>query len=337
MNPWTTKNGTAPSDAAARYDWGDTSNRRRCAWTRASSAAVTTTTAGTDPRLTTYLVRANTTPFDPNAAPIVNQGTCSGLQIPGFDKIVQRRHAEPGRWRLRRPDGERVPPMGARVHVRPLDGARRSDYLLQIRTNVAARRERGRSGQRAENTGGSNRFAVRAAWVTGGSSFTVGTYTSPPTSIDSNGITIAGVGYMGLFANAAAGAARPNFYMARVLPGAAARRCACACSTSATAAGACGSPTLTFKKPGGANWDSCKVRIGESNAFVNLRAVQLPRPGANGLWTTVDIPIPATYSCTIASATDCWTTMTYALAGCGWRCSTPRPGPRRSWGTPSVS
>ena len=42
--------------------------------------------AGANPPLTTYLVRANTTPFDPNAAPIVNQGTCAGLQIPGFDK-----------------------------------------------------------------------------------------------------------------------------------------------------------------------------------------------------------------------------------------------------------
>ena len=119
---------TAPSRPTrpTRYDWGDT-----------SATATGVTGAGkfctgdnhdyapTMP-VTIYVVRANTTPNDPTAAPVVNQGTCAGLQIPGFDKTLSGGTLNQGECRLRRAAGERVPPVGARVHVRPLDGARRS-------------------------------------------------------------------------------------------------------------------------------------------------------------------------------------------------------------------
>jgi Flp pilus assembly protein TadG len=311
VNPWTTNNGTAPNDAAARYDWGDTSNRP--AGTPNAGKFCTGDNRDGTPPLTTYLVRANTTPFDPNAAPIVNQGTCSGLQIPGFNKAFNGGTLNAGSPTY---DPQMASVFRQWVPVCMLDpsAAPAGDYLLQIRTNVALGGSAGGPGS-APNTGGSNRFAVRAAWVTGGSSFTIGTYTAPPTYAGNGGIKIAGVGYMGLYANAAAGASAPNFYMARVLPGGN-QTLRVRLFDIGDCGGCAGSPTLTFKKPGGANWDSCKVRIGDSNAFVTYTPCSFPDT-ANGLWTTVDIPIPNSYSCSIATATDCWTTMTYALGGSG--------------------
>ena len=312
-NPWTTKNGTAPTDAAARYDWGDTSNRVAGTPNAGKFCSGDSHDAGATPPVTTYLVRANTTPFDPNAAPIVNQGTCAGLQIPGFDKAFNGGALNAGSPTY---DAQMASVFRQWVPVCMFDpsSAPAGDYLLQIRTNVALGGSAGGPGS-APNTGGSNRFAVRAGWVTGGSSFAVGTYSAPPNYVNSNGITIAGVGYMSLYANAAAGAAAPNFYMARVLPGGS-QTLRVRLFDIGDCGGGCGSPTLTFKKPGGSNWDSCKVRIGDSNAFNTFTPCSFPNT-ANGLWTTVDIPIPNSYACTISTATDCWTTMTYALGGAG--------------------
>jgi Flp pilus assembly protein TadG len=216
VNPWTTNNGSAATDAATRYDWGDTSNRSGVAGAGAFCSG-DSHDAGANPPLTTYLVRADTTPFDPNAAPIVNQGTCAGLQIPGFDKSFAGGTLNQGSGSY---DAQMASVFRQWVPVCMLDpsAAPAGDYLLQIRTNVLLGGSPSGPGS-APDTGGSNRFAVRASWVTGGSSFTVGTYTAPPTFVGNGGITIAGVGYMGLYANAAAGAAAPNFYMARVLPG----------------------------------------------------------------------------------------------------------------------
>ena len=309
-NPWTTKNGTAPTDAATRYDWGDTSNRPGVVGA-GKFCSGDNHDAGANPPLTTYLVRADTTPFDPNAAPIVNQGTCAGLQVPGFDKTFIGGTLNQGGGTY---DAQMASVFRQWVPVCMFDpsAAPAGDYLLQIRTNVLLGGSPGGPGS-APDTGGSNRFAVRASWVTGGSSFTVGTYTSPPTFVGNGGLTIAGVGYMGLYANAAAGAAAPNFYMARVLPGGS-QTLRVRLFDIGDCGGGCGSPTLTFKKPDGSNWDSCKVRIGDSNAFITFTPCSFPDT-ANGLWTTVDIVIPTAYSCSIATATDCWTTMTYQLGG----------------------
>ena len=121
---------------------------------------------------------------------------------------------------------------------------------------------------------------------------------------------------MGLYANAAAGCCRAQLLHG---PGAARRRnqtLRVRLFDIGDCGGCTGSPTLTFKKPGGANWDSCKVRVGDTNSVHHLLTLQLPDT-ANGLWTTVDIADPGHYTCTVATATDCWTTMTYALAGAG--------------------
>lgn len=311
INPWTTKNGTVATDAATRYDWGDTSNR---AGVPGAGTYCTGDShdAGANPPLTTYVVRANTTPFDPTAAPVVNQGTCSGLQIPGFDKTLSGGPLTQG--------GAGYDPQLASVFrqwvpVCMFDPSTvpAGDYLLQIRTNVALGGSVTGPGT-APDTGGSNRFAIRAAWVTGGQSFSVGTYTSPPTYVNKNGLSIAGVGYMSLYANAAAGAAAPNFYMARVLPGGN-QTLRVRLFDIGDCGGTC-SPTLTFKKPSGAAWDSCKVRVGEANAFVTYAPCSFPNNGTN-LWTTVDIAIPGTYTCSVGTYTDCWTTMTYSLASAG--------------------
>jgi Flp pilus assembly protein TadG len=311
-NPWTTKNGTVATDANVRYDWGDTSNRAGVAGA-GTFCSGDSHDAGANPPLTTYLVRANTTPFDPNAAPIVNQGTCAGLQIPGFDKTFAGGTLDQGSGSY---DAAMASVFRQWVPVCMLDPstAPAGDYLLQIRTNVLLGGSAGGPGS-APDTGGSNRFAVRAAWVTGGSSFTVGTYTAPPTYVGNGGLTIAGVGYMGLYANAAAGASAPNFYMARVLPGGS-QTLRVRLFDIGDCGGCGGSPQLTFKKPDGSDWDSCKVRIGDTNAFTTYTPCSFPDT-ANGLWTTVDIAIPSSYACTISAATDCWTKMTYQLAGSG--------------------
>lgn len=314
VNPWTTKNGTVATDAATRYAWGDTSNRGSPAPAGAGQfCSGDNRDAGTGPPLTTYLVRADTTPFDPNAAPIVNQGTCAGLQIPGFEKSFAGGTLNAASAGY---DAQMASVFRQWVPVCTFDptAAPAGDYLLQIRTNVLLGGSAGGPGS-APSTGGSNRFAIRAAWVNGGSSFTVGTYTAPPTLASTSGITIAGVGYMSLFANAAVGAASPNFYMARVLPGGN-QTLRVRLFDIGDCGGGCGSPTLTFKKPDASNWDSCKVRIGDSNAFTTFAPCSFPDT-ANGLWTTVDIVIPTTYSCSVGTSTDCWTKMTYALAGSG--------------------
>ena len=315
-NPWTTKNGTVTTDAATRYDWGDTSNR-----SGVSGAGKFCTGDQHDyapnPPVTSYVVRANTTPNDPTSAPVISQGTCSGLQVPGFDESLSGGTLNQGGSGY---DAQLASVWRQWVPVcifNPSTAPNTSEYLLQIRTNIAMGSSATGAGT-PENTGGSNRFAVRAAWVSSGfSNFTLGTYTSPPTFAARNGITISGLGRMGLFANAAAGTSAPNFYMARVLPGGGNQTLRVRLFDIGDCGGCTSPPTLTFKQPNGSSWSSCQVRIGDSTpTFTTYSPCNFP-DAINGGWTTVDIQIPGTYSCTTSTATDCWTTMTYALSGAG--------------------
>jgi hypothetical protein len=318
-NPWTTKNGTVATDAATRYDWGDTSNRPGLSGAGAFCTGDNNDYAVGSPPVTTYVVRADTTPLDPTSGPTIAQGSCDGLQFPGFNETLSGNTLNSGGagydanvasvWRQWVPVCMFDPSSAPSV----------ADYLLQIRTNIplgASKAQMAGTGA-PQGTGGSNRFAIRAAWVTGGSTFSLGTYSTPPTYSRNTGITIAGVGYMGLYANAAVGSTSPNFYMARVLPGGGSQTLRVRLFDIGDCGGCSGAPTLSFQQPDGTAWSSCKVKIGDNaGSFTTYSPCSFPDLGTNK-WSTVDIAVPAGYSCNASDASDCWTKMSYGPTGSG--------------------
>ena len=317
-NPWTTLNGTAlRTDAAVRYAWGDSSNGGPGGQFCTGDNAL----GGYSMPVTSYVVRADADPSSPANNAAVPQGTCTGMQFPGYSPDLSSgvldqasRNYDPGLASVFR---QWVPVCTLDPSVTPA-----SDYLLQVRTNVAMGGDVNGPGS-AVGTGGSNRFAIRAAWVSNTPSFTLGTYIAPPVLAPGygNGITIAGLAAMGLYANAAAGAPSPTFWIARVLPGGGNQTLRVRLFDIGDCGGGCSAPTLTFLKPDGSAWgdaqNPCSVRVGDTSGSVTpYPSCSLPA-SANGKWITVDIPVPASYSCTTSDPTDCWTKMTYRLGGAG--------------------
>ena len=314
VNPWITRNGGLPTDAAVRYAWGDTSNRAGALGASAAQFCTGDNTSnGLNMPVTSYVVRADTSPSDPTANPVVPQGTCGGLQFPGWTSnlasgVLDSRSANY--------DARLASVFRQWVPVCVFDPSLSSapDYLLQIRTNVALGGDPSGPGS-PQATGGSNRFAIRVAWVSSAVPFNLGIFNALPVLSATSGITVAGLGTMGLYANAAAGAGAPAFYLARVLPGGGNQTLRIRLFDIGDCGGCSSPPTLTFLRPDKTPWPICQARIGDNSTVVTPHtSCQLPAQ-ANGQWITVDIPIPATYTCVAQAATDCWTTMTYQLPG----------------------
>lgn len=364
-NPYTTTSGA--NDAATRYAWGDNSNSgdsrngdptgRYCTGDNPNGAT---------PPSTTYVVRQDLNPFTPAANPVVTTDGCAGEQFgawpesyspvdPRNNKYGLYDHlnaASPGYD----PDLAKVFRQWVPVCVFDPTTAPAKDYFLQIRTNVPSTNDQPGVMQKPAqtpypNTGGSNRFAIRTGWVSPNgagvqwSPFApnlqpthspndpyVGGYTvkDKPAFVSASGLSISGQTFMGLYANAASGVV-PNFYMARILPGAQGQVLEVRlwdigdCSPSP----AC-HPTLTFNEPASFNGGAipiCTIKAHDGSPALGTGAPQVTvlnnrscsytvgsaSEDPNGTWYTIDIAVPSGYSCNASQASDCWFTMKYQV------------------------
>ncbi len=305
-NPWTTKNGTATTDADERYMWGDVSNNA-AASNNGEFCTGDNPDAGSVAPVTTYRVLQDVNPNDPaSSPPVAASGNCNNLSLTGARPNWSTQsdllnEGSPGyNANIASVFRQWVP-----VCVFDPSTVPAGDYLLQIRTTYGS-----------STDGGSNRFSIRAGWVSSGYSFTPGSYSSPPTLVSggANGITISGTGYMGLYANAAQNTS-PNFYMARVLTGGSGQTLEIQLFDIGDCTN-CSNVTLTFRQPNGTPWSSCTYRPGDSGSTSTASPCSITFSGTNK-WTTVNIPLPPDYSCNVSDPTDCWTTMTYKPNGSG--------------------
>jgi hypothetical protein len=188
-------------------------------------------------------------------------------------------------------------------------------YILQIRTNIkypaSVSEMEGAPTSPLPNTGGSNRFSLRAAWFSGGAKVT-----------GNSDVNIAGVTNMGLYANAASTDASPNFYMARVLPPASLAASVtlevklwdigdCACSP--------GDVNLAFTLPGATlncsvSWHSPAnpVHVASSCTFPTDPSSGTYNGQSNYL--VIDVSI-SHYTCDPSDASACWVRMNYGTGG----------------------
>ena len=348
------------AEALIRYGWGDTSNTPNTdltgAWCSGDNGTATTT----------FVVRQDLNPYAPQANPVVttgdpNAGGCQGEQFgswaattsltKGLGNLLNKADANYDDH-LAHVFRQWVPICAFNPTVVPA-----TDYLVQVRTNISPTADQsvmqGAPSSPLPSDVGGNRFAIRAAWVTDGTAGVgwtaasantnpkrsvgdpyVGGYpvTPRPNYVDSLGISIAGSTAMSLYANAASGTV-PNYYMARVLPGAQAQTLEIRLWDIGDCSGTGCSPTLTFHLPAsqGAAIPNCTWAvhdgppgasgIGAPRLTVVTAASCTYKIGsqgetANGSWYTIDLAIPAGYTCTPTLVTDCWFTMNYA-AGSG--------------------
>jgi hypothetical protein len=172
------------------------------------------------------------------------------------------------------------------------------DYFIQMRTNLTT------SGAPTTAGFGHNRFALRA---TGGSN-----------------IGIFGDGKMGIYANADGGSLT-QFYLARLLPNDAGHNL----NLSLFDIGDGGSTgTLTVVPPPDATnngspvvLNGCMMQLGTGSAFTNVNGTTpcevsgVTTANYNGRWLTIQIPIPAKYTCDITNANSCWFRIDYQFSG----------------------
>ena len=191
-NDYTTKSGSAPNDAAKRYKFGDTTTDSITPG--AGDFCTGDNSDGFDaaPQLTSYAVRQDLDPYNPANNKLVDQPGCTGLQFPGYsgseDLGADLNQAGGGYKRgVAALFRQWVPICAFDPSTAPA-----SDYLLQIRSNLLPNAASGINpetkvaslpktslgggvatgamdgpGDPTNPRGGSNRFAIRAAWVSG--------------------------------------------------------------------------------------------------------------------------------------------------------------------------
>ena len=167
------------------------------------------------------------------------------------------------------------------------------DYLVQIRTNGAAANPL--TYDSSVNFGGHNRFSMRVGQATG----TLNTTGA--------GYVVYARGRLPIYANNGG----TTFQAARVVPGANNRVLQL---TLYDIGDATGSGTLYFTPSADANITSftgCAFRRSDNVTLTGANPANCSVSGVvsssfNGKIVTVDIPIPGTYTCNVASETGCW-------------------------------
>jgi len=320
-NRWTTAFGTTPNDAADRYAVGDSSNGGANTNMGVGGYCTGDNSNNNNPPIASYVVRQNinpTNPDDPVNAVIPVAG-CNGTQFPGWNVNLSSGVLNGASANY---DDKLASVFRQWVPVCVFDPAAypAPNYLVQVRTDVALGGNPAGTGDPTRSEGGSDRFTMRAGWVTATSP--AGGYprsTTLPTYTGNNGIQLYGQRSMGLYANAAAGAPAPNFYMARVLPGSGGQILRVSLWDIGDCSGSGCSPTLSFLIRGSAA-PSCSVtaHLGAPNGAAQVHVTNscsytVNQSGVvpNGTWFTIDIPIPSSYTCNQSDPTDCWITMNY--------------------------
>jgi len=341
-NPYTTENGTKPSDASTRYNPGATGSTLQ--WCTGDSDY-----RGNGPLTTTFVVRQDLNPFSPASNPVVGTGGCAGEQFgywPSSTNMKSALDQTNGGYsdQLARSFRQWVP-----ICVFDPTQYPAGDYLVQIRSNVAPTKfqstMQGGATSPLPTTSGSNNFALRAGWISSASAPTFTPYSAnpkypsvdpgqqyaggyptlprPPLASNSN-VTIAATQAMGLYANAPAGT-NPNFYMARVLPGASGQALDISLWDIGDCSG-CSNVTLSFLKPDGTT-PTCQITLHQGPTDAPGSGTVLQPAGSacnyttvnpaqtNGRWLDIQIAMPTGYTCVQSNPQDCWFTMRYTVNG----------------------
>ncbi len=281
-------NSTDPKDPGFQYCTGDQSFSN----SRGANVAPATT----------YQVLKATVPGEPGSAVAVPG--CNPITYPGFTGDV----STPLR------NGTTPPGAPARfatyfrqwVTLCQVTGQTGDEYFIHVTT---------------DNGGGSNHFALRGVQ---------GAFPSKTPAP----VTIAGNSYMGLYANVG-GNQQTNFYLAR-LPSAAHGHTLILNLYDIGDADSVGSLKINAPPDSNINFggNTCKWTgnlatgalgyapntpkqpWGPLNSINNCQITNVNGGGTwNGQWSTVQIPIPANYTCKDADPQGCWITITYLFAG----------------------
>lgn len=169
-------------------------------------------------------------------------------------------------------------------------------YILQVRTNATAAAPTVYGA--SVNTGGHNRYSMRAGFGATGL-----------TAVDGTNVTISARGRLPLFTNA--NAASASFYLARVLPTDAGRTLRVSLYDMGDVSS--GSGSLQIVPPtdsGAAVFSGCGFTLDGGSPVATPSTCKVTNVssanGYQGKVLSIDVPIPSNYTCTSASATGCW-------------------------------
>jgi hypothetical protein len=183
-------------------------------------------------------------------------------------------------------------------------------YFLQVQTGVKI------DGTAAPNGGGANRFSVRVGLNDDYSA--------------SNGLRLYGNARMGVYANATG--ADTRFYLTRLLPGEAGKTLVLNFFDTGDAtqpgnlqvlpppdanlSGGTFTNCLYTKPPGNSTGPPWGTFVATSTTTCEIDNVRKDASGSdpsyNGQWVTVEVPIPANYTCDASTATGCWARLRFS-------------------------
>ncbi len=168
-------------------------------------------------------------------------------------------------------------------------------YILQVRTNATAAAPTVYNS--SVNTGGHNRYSMRAGFGTSGL-----------TAVNGDNVTISARGRLPLFANA--NGANAEFYLARVLPADAGRTLRVSLFDMGDAgSGVTGTlqvlPPIEFAS----TFSGCEFQLDggtPSTEASTCKVKNVSSTNYQGKQLIIDVPIPQNYTCTSTSPTGCW-------------------------------
>jgi hypothetical protein len=162
------------------------------------------------------------------------------------------------------------------------------DYLVQVKTN----------GLGTDTTDQGNRYSLRA-------------YSTTDTTAK-NSVSVSGREKMAMYSNAPS--ATTEFYLARVASGAAGQILEIKLFDVGDSTQA-GTIQLVAPPDSGVTFTNCTAS-GPTSGNLPTCSFTVQNTTHQGKWVTVQIPIPATYTCTDADPTKCWVRLKY-LYGTG--------------------
>lgn len=178
----------------------------------------------------------------------------------------------------------------------PAGSVQTGRYILQIRTNATAAAPTVYNP--SVNTGGHNRFSLRAGFGTAG-----------VTSVSGDDLTISARGRLPLFTNAPG--ADATFYLARILPYDKGRTLRISLFDMGDVSGSAGSLQILPPSEYASTFSGCSFErdgggsLSTTSSMCRLNSVSASN-GYQGKLVTIDVPIPQNYTCDESSATGCW-------------------------------
>ena len=264
---------------------------------------------------TSFVVREpNATEWTDVDNPIVNNATCSPQTFKPYDPTTTNSIYD---WLRTGPESivDGVAPWTLAESFRrwvtvctiPAAQVKPGKYILQVRTNATAAAPSVYAP--TVNTGGHNRFSLRAGFGTSGI-----------TSVDGTNVTISARGRLPLFTNASG--ANATFYLARVLPYDAGRTLRISLFDMGDVSGSAGSLQIIPPSEYAETFSGCSfLRDGSAPSALNttpstctLNQVSSAN-GYQGKLVTIDVPIPTDYTCDDDLPTGCWIQVRAAFPG----------------------